>query len=125
MSRLLLPGFHSGTLPKSFAALRRAIRKIEHGQRARGVGKRQAELQHVVEAVRRFVERDLICLLEEVEVLPGMTVHVGKIRVATNLVDVELRPNDQRSVAAVLTWEDRDGKLRGSISRAGWLDILS
>lgn len=125
MSRLLLPGFHSGTLPKAFAALRRAIRKIELGQPARGVGKRQDELHHVVEAVQRFVERDLICLLEEVEVLPGMTVHVGKIRVATNLIDVELRPNDQRGMAAILTWEDYDGVLRGSISRAGWLDILS
>jgi hypothetical protein len=125
MARLLLPGFHSGTLPKAFAALRRAIRKIEDGEPARGVGKRQGELRHVVEAIQRFVERDLICLLDEVEVLPGMTVQVGKIRVATNLIDVELRPNDQRNTTAILTWEDRDGALRGSISRAGWLEILS
>ena len=124
VSRLLLPGFHSGTLPKAFAALRLAMRKVEQGQRARGLARRQAELHHVVEAVQRFVERDLISLLEEVEALPGMTVRVGKIRVATNLIDIELLPHDRQN-AAVLTWEAHQGHLLGAISRAGWLEVLS
>ncbi len=46
--RLLRPGFHSGTLPRIFARLRRAERA---GDR-KGTGRRLADLHHVQEAVR-------------------------------------------------------------------------
>ncbi len=53
--RLLRPGFHSGTLPKLYAKLRRAKGKALH--------KQTEALHHVAECVRRFVERTLLATL--------------------------------------------------------------
>ena len=53
--RLLRPGFHAGTLPKLYARLRRI--------KGAGLGKRHEQLHHVEEAVRRFVERNLLAVL--------------------------------------------------------------
>ena len=75
MTALLVPGFHSGTLPKLFARLRHAARRedeAEHAargqaprKRAKGEGARGrfreggAELEG---ALRHFVEREMLCL---------------------------------------------------------------
>src|SRR5207245_259655 len=67
--QLLRPAFHSGTLPKQFQRLRRARRS----GRDRAALKRRESLHHVEEAVRRFVERDLLALLDEPGV-PGRVV---------------------------------------------------
>src|SRR5207302_731986 len=50
---LLRPGFHSGTIPKAFAKLRRAVRTGNHAKAA----KQRHAIDHVREAVERFAER--------------------------------------------------------------------
>lgn len=65
--RLLRPGFHSGTIPKRFAKLRRAQRKAIESRRWSGVRKHQHALDHAAESIRRFVEREFLTLLD----LPG------------------------------------------------------
>jgi hypothetical protein len=57
--RLLRPGFHSGTLPKIFARLRRATRR----NNARALHKQEEALHHVALELRRFVERELVALV--------------------------------------------------------------
>ena len=120
MVGLLQPGFHSGTLPKLFAKLRAARRE---GNEKVALKRRDA-LHHVEEAVRRFVERDLVELLRESRSLGNANIEPGAIRLATNQVRVELlsKGGDRPSLWVVL--HEREGTLTAEISRPGWLDLL-
>ncbi len=62
MSRLLKPGFHSGTIPKLFAKLRRAERKARKSGNWKAVRKHLRGFEHVEESLRRHVERDFLAL---------------------------------------------------------------
>ena len=76
VAQLLRPGFHSGTLPKAYAKLRRAHqsekvhRSAEAGRRAGdgqefplAVHKHLESIEHVGESLRWFVERAFLALL--------------------------------------------------------------
>jgi len=123
MLRLLRPGFHSGTLPKSFATLRRFIRKRSSKDESRAQRK-QAGILHVEEAVRHFVERELIALLEEVRFLPETRLAVTWVHAATNRIDLELIRADQPECPVFIGWEYVDGHLVGTIGPNGWIDQL-
>lgn len=124
MLRLLRAGFHSGTLPKAFAALRRAVRRGEtaDGKRFRS---RWATINRVELDVRRFVERELLGLLTKTEFLPGASVGVGSVRVATNRVDVALTCSAWPGLTSVVRWEYLAGALAGSVRSTGWVTQLS
>ncbi len=124
MASLLRPGFHSGTLPKLYAGLRRASRKAQRSGDWKPVDRKRLQLQRVQEAIRRFVQRDLIALLSEARFLPGVTVGVGRIRVATNRIDVEITRSDQPANPVQFTWDEIGGRLVGEVSRPGWLELL-
>lgn len=124
MARLLRPGFHSGTLPKAFATLRRAARKAEKNGDWKAISRKRSVVKHVEEAVCRFVERELVELLDEVGFMAPGRLSVGEVRTATNRIEVELKRSDQHGPSAWLTWEDMAGRLQGQVSRAGWLDAL-
>ena len=84
VTRLLRPGFHSGTLPKLFAKLRHA--------EGRAAGKRYEALHHVREAVRHFVERELLAVLAGSKSWgDGLRLRAGEIGLATNRIRVGLR----------------------------------
>jgi hypothetical protein len=124
MQRLLRPGIHSGTLPKSFAALRRLSRKGGIREENRAQRKRVAIL-HVEDAVKHFVERELVFLLEEVHFLPDAKLVVGSVRAATNRIDIELLRADQPREAALLIWEYHHGRLIGIVEPLGWIESLT
>jgi len=123
MLRLLRPGFHSGTLPKSFATLRRFIRKKGAKDESR-VERKRAGIHHAEEAVRHFVERELIALLEEVHFLPETKLAVRHVHAATNRIDLELLRKDLPDSPARLTWEYFQGHLIETIEPAGWMKQL-
>src|SRR5690606_5317120 len=60
MARLLKPGFHSGTVPKLYARLRRAERKARQNGRWKPIRKHRQALHHVELAIRRYVQREFI-----------------------------------------------------------------
>jgi hypothetical protein len=124
MMRLLRPGTHSGTLPKAFASLRRAARKV-HDVDEHHVNRKRTTILHTEEAVRHFVERELINLLDEVRFLPETNLTVGAVNSATNRVEVELLRADRIDQAAVLSWEYHGGKLVGAVRELGWVDQLA
>jgi hypothetical protein len=111
---LIRPGFHSGTLPRLFARLRHA-----EGARAR---KAIEQLHHVEEAVRRFVEREL---LQPLAASQGWgvtaTVAIGDVRLASNRVRVELCCPALDAESALLDLENYDGTLLAGFARTGWL----
>ena len=106
MLRLLRPGFHSGTLPKAFSALRRAVQRGESsdGKRFR---RRWATIRRVEVDVQRFVERELLSLLTDDGFLAGAAIGVRSVRSSTNRIDVELTCAMWPEQSAVLTWEYR------------------
>ena len=65
MLRLLRPGFHSGTIPKRFAKLRRAERKAREKGDWKAARKHLEVLHHVQRDVRRFVEREFAAWFAE------------------------------------------------------------
>jgi hypothetical protein len=115
---LLRPGFHSGTLPKLYARLRRAS----------GSGERKAEegLHHVEEAVRHFVQRELVAVLSastawSVSAKPV----VGEIHLGTNRIRFELCCPALAGDSVLIDFEHRAGWLLAGIARSGWLDELT
>lgn len=132
MSALMKPGFHSGTLPKLWAKLRRAARKGEGA-----VEKHKEAMREVEEAVERFVERELVALLGRSQAWTGGPVRVARVRLASNRVRIELvrgAPGPQAAhphraaptlvETCAIAFEEQSGWLVASIARAGWLDAL-
>jgi hypothetical protein len=90
LARLFKPGFYTGSVPKRFAKLRRAGRKAYWSGNWHDARKHWAVLATVEEALRRFMDRELIALLNESRGLEGLRFSVGEIHLATNLVRIEL-----------------------------------
>ncbi len=123
MLRLLRPAFHSGTLPKAFSALRRAVQRGESsdGKRFR---RKWATIRRVELDVQRFVERELLSLLTENRFLAGAAIGVRSVHASTNCIDVELTCAAWSEQTAVLTWEYVAGKVVGRVAPVGWVNYL-
>lgn len=124
MVQLLRPGFHSGTLPKTYSTLRRAARKGAKSDREHSGHRKHIVLHHAEVAVQRFVERGLINLLEVSGSIPVDSIKVTHVRTATNRIDVELTWSSAPHNPAVLTWEDDGQELIGSVTQLGWIALL-
>ncbi|MHB1562158.1 MAG: hypothetical protein ACYC61_32320, partial [Isosphaeraceae bacterium] len=118
--RFLRPAFHSGTLPKRFARLRRALATGHDGAAAR----HREAIHHVEEAIRRLVERDITALLNVSRSLGDRVVEPGSIRLATNRIRVELIDRRAEGPGLWVDLEDIAAMLFAGIHRAGWLEGL-
>src|SRR5262249_33491514 len=103
MGALMIPGFHSGTLPKLFARLRRAAQREDEASLGRPPGAAErapiAEgsqghfregIHEVEEAVRRFIERELVTLLLRVPRWTFGAIDVVGIDLGSNRIRVRL-----------------------------------
>lgn len=90
MARLLCRGFHSGTLPKLYAKLRRIARRPASRLRTRRLHVLAARRAHLVHDLAHFAERELLALLAPA----GMPLVVARVEVASNRIRIHLgRPN--------------------------------
>ncbi|MBI1918093.1 MAG: hypothetical protein HYS12_25660 [Planctomycetes bacterium] len=121
MLRFMKPGFHSGTLPKLYAKLRKAERR-DHGK---ALHRHQETLHHVKESIHHFVERELLLLLEGSKNWGGLRIRVGAMQVACGRVRVELCCPDLGDDGVWLAFEERSGWLVGEVTQPGWLSRLS
>jgi hypothetical protein len=114
---LIRPGFHAGTLPKLYARLRRA----------RGSAERKGEegLHHVEEAVRHFIDRDLIAMLAASQVWAEVKVTTGEIHLGTNRIHVELTCPVLGKVPVGIDLTNRSGWLVAGVDEPGWLVALT
>ncbi|MFO0925712.1 MAG: hypothetical protein U0736_01585 [Gemmataceae bacterium] len=115
---LVRPGFHSGTLPRLFARLRR-----EGGEAKR---RDETGLHHIEADVRRFVERGLLAPLALSRRWDNRhRPTVGHITLATNRIGIALHspaaPNDPLR----LEFADRDRQLVAHLPAPGWAAELS
>ena len=118
MARLLRPGFHSGTLPKAFARLRRGLRTGD-----RKLCRRQREvIHHVEEAVARCAERELVPLLEAIGGHCGAHVSIAEVTTGTNGIGLSLLRGD--CAPCRLRFVEADGRLSAEVVELGWIGQL-
>ncbi|MCB9736923.1 MAG: hypothetical protein H6745_30445 [Deltaproteobacteria bacterium] len=103
MRRLLVPGFHAGTLPRAYRKLRRSLRDAgeagdgaRHALAIRRVAAARANIHHVEEAIAAFVDREPLALARAVG---ADGVHVAQVHAGASRVRVGLRSGE-----ATWTW---------------------
>lgn len=124
MRRLLLPGLHSGTIPKRFAKLRHAEWEAVATGRWSRVRKHSSALEELHVEVRRFVERDLLWLLNSAACWDGARLYLADVALATNRVRIDLRL-DEAAASLRLEFLAREGWLLARVSKAELLEQLS
>lgn len=125
LPRLLRPGFHSGTVPKLYAKLRRAAGSEEAAHKAAALEKSRERLAHVAEAVRHFVERELLALLRESRSCRDLPLRVGGVQLATNSLHIDLVVNRGDERTPRLVFEEQSGWIIAHIAETDALAQLS
>jgi hypothetical protein len=127
IERLLRPGFHSGTLPKLFRTLRRL--ENEPASVKRFTKRRSAlkKLHHVTEYVHRFVDRDLLALVNQCHIPQDQQLVCSEVMASTNSLSilVERRSKDRadkHSGPLELVIQEQSGWVVAWTRRTGWLD---
>lgn len=122
---LLHLGFHSGTVPKLFKRLRAAERMASQTDNWRDARTYRAALRGVEEAVKRFVTRDFIEILNSPDSSwNGPKLRVGEVTLGTNRIGLQLVP-DSGETPAWLEWEDRHSWLTAGWDDPGFLVSMS
>ncbi|MBU6222221.1 MAG: hypothetical protein KGR24_05650 [Planctomycetes bacterium] len=123
MRRLLMPGFHSGTIPRLFARLRRrhARGTPESSASSSRVERQRHELEH---DIATFFDRDVIGLLERSGACRGLTIAVDAVHLAVDRITVALRAGDGAGRPIVLTLTRRGDAIESRVVESGWLDEL-
>ena len=148
MLRLMKPGFHSGTLPKLYAKLRRAERRAYRGGTWKTARRLRETLHHVEARVRHFTERELLAFLEASRGWTAGRVHLVAVEAGSNRIRLQLAcsfaenlslehagerqesPHAEESAhlgkgTLELHFEEQAGWLIAHVHRAGWLARLA
>jgi hypothetical protein len=120
MPRLLKRGFHSGVLPKRYAKLRRAERRARLKGDWKAVRKHLHALHHVERDVRRYIDRELLGLLEESDAWQDLVVCVEEIHVGPNVVRIALQCLEMGEEPLVVAFEVRSSWLLVGVVTPGW-----
>ncbi len=120
--RLLRLGIHSGTLPRLFGRLRHSGRDAARTGQWRKVHKHLERLRDVEDALRAFVDRELLTLLAETRAWQGTRLTVGRLHAATNQVLAEIRHPGFTAQPVQLLFQERAGWILVTLARRGWLD---
>ena len=122
---LLHYSFHSGTLPRLYARLRRAERNAAQTDEWREVRNLRQGLEQIEESIRRFVDRDFVAFLNRPNVWESnKPLRVGRINLGLNRVRVELVAENS-AASAWVEWEDRAGWLVARFVQLGFVSGLS
>ena len=124
MRRLLVPGFHSGTIPNLFAKLRRAERDAYRTGRHAAARKVHQAIEHVEVPIRHFVERGLRAILVESGRFASHELRLENIRLATNRVNATLTFVASAEHTLRITFENADGRLIAHVRDLGLLATL-
>jgi hypothetical protein len=124
MGRLLRPGFHSGTLPKRFAKLRRAERHARADGSWRAVRKHVRTLAHAEKSVRRWVEREFLELFAESRCWQLPPVRLERVRLSTNSVRLALECPAFGGNPLQIALEAESGWLLAGVYDPGWIGRL-
>jgi hypothetical protein len=121
MQRLLRPGFHSGTIPRLYAKLRRAERR---GKR-KAVRKLLEALHEAAGSIRHFIEREFLDLLRHDPCGAGGRLSVDAIRLSTGSVQVELGHGGAADWRLTIELAERSGWLVARVARMEGVNELA
>jgi hypothetical protein len=121
---LLRPGFHSGTVPRLYARLRAAERWAAEAGDWRAVRANRQELHETAVSVRKFLERELVALLDQCDDWRGR-LRVGNVSLSTNTIRIEVRHSGHAESPLVVSFTQRGGWLMAGLNGADWLAALS
>lgn len=124
MRRLLIPGFHSGTIPKLFAKLRRQ-RKGRGGPVSTRPSRAEEELVELGHRIAEVVEDECLGLLRRTRAMADVAIHVTSMRLATNRVAISLAAGSVGPEAIRLEFIQGGRTLSSRLVHAGWLTLLS
>ena len=137
MRGLLVLGFHSGTLPKLYERLRRAAQRedeaavvslraprLDGGPGGDGLGRFREGIRHVEQAVRRFVDRELVAILHRCPRWTFGEIEVERVDLSSNRIRVELGCSDLGATPCTLTFEEQSGFVVAGVGEPGFLVAL-
>lgn len=124
MVQLLRPGFHSGTVPRLFTRLRKAVREAVQTGNWRTARSYKHSLEEIEQSVRDFVDRETLTLLRRSRSWHGQPVELGRVVLACNRITLELVNSLDRYNPVWIEFDDRFGWLIAHVGQRGWLDSL-
>jgi hypothetical protein len=122
--RLLRPGFHSGTIPKTFGKLRRADRKAQALGAWEGPRKYHDRLHEVREDVERFIDRELVELLAASPHCGPLGLKRTEVGMGTNHLRIGLAGTGEFTVPLVMSLEEKAGWLAARTDWPEWFERL-
>ncbi len=125
VARLLRPGFHSGTLPKLFRKLRRLENQPPSFRRFSARRTVRGQLEHVEGAIRNFVTRELIRLLELCPVWSNTGIRCGHIHSASNSFSIDLDCSLLGEQPIRILFQEQNGWVVAGIAEPGCLRFAS
>ena len=123
--RLLCPGFHSGTIPRLFAKQRRAARRDVTALTTNKQARFAERLHHESKALRHFIERELIALLDESRAFHEYRINVSDVELATNRITVMIEEHSKSDHPLKLEFAEQSGWLVAVVREPGWLKQLA
>jgi hypothetical protein len=119
-----MPGFHSGTIPKLFARMRRQARGADGTPVRRGTGRVEEQLVELTHDIAAFVDDECLGLLRRTRPMRDVVIRVADVRLATNRVAIDLAADgiDPRPLRLELV--QGGGSLSSHVADPGWLGVL-
>jgi hypothetical protein len=111
---LLRPGFHSGTLRKIYAKLRKA--KLE---------RHLAALHHVEEEVKHLIKRDFLALLRASRAWGGVSIDVEAVHAGVKAIRIALAAPRWRDDRVEIVFSEQARWLVAEVVKVGFLSKLS
>jgi hypothetical protein len=127
VAQLLRPGFHSGTLPKAYAKVRRAHRNYDPDQAAAdpteyplAVRKHLTTIHHVEESLSAFVGRAFLPLVNRHALFRRTPVDLSAVEVGVTQIGLLLGCPGRGLVPMRVEFRQVAGWIVGDVTDAGW-----
>lgn len=124
MRRLLIPGFHSGTIPKLFSKLRRH-HKGRGTPMVVGPSRAEEELVEIGHHLADVVEDECLGLLRRTRLLGDVAMRVSGVRLATNRIAIDIAADVLLLTPLQLEYVQGSQTLSSRIVATGWVDALA
>lgn len=122
MAMLLRPGIHSGTVPKLYANLRWAERRAYRTGEWRSARTYREALAQVEEAVKLFVEREMLALVHLAGGWEEKPLSIGRVQLANTRIEVGIEHRHLTEQGPLrLAFVEQRGWLTAEMAAAGWL----
>lgn len=121
--RLLLPGFHSGTIPKLFAKLRRG-RGTVRGSAVQRATQAEHHLHDLEVEVGEFIEHECLGLVRRAAGFDGMALRVAGVALTVNRIGVAVAADGIGPEPLEIEFIRRNGEIVSRVEAAGWLAAL-